>query len=110
MDPVVKSAYIGAIATLAAAVLGLGGQAISKGASDRAADQPAATASAVLPPGRCASMIREVRKLPRADPRLAAELAPSGDARLPSLWSVDEIRQCGGVEPERLLEGPLAKP
>ena len=55
-------------------------------------------------------MIREVRQLPRADPELAAELADDGDARLPSLWSVDEIRQCGGVEPERLLEGTLAEP
>ena len=99
MDPVVKSAYVGAIATLAAAVIGLGGQAISKGASDRAADAVRRSGERGAAPGRCASMIREVRELPRADPKLVAELALSGDARLPSLWSVDEIRQCGGVEP-----------
>jgi hypothetical protein len=53
-------------------------------------------------------MIREVRQLPRADPQLAAVLARAGRAMLPSLWSIDEIKQCGGMDPERLLEGPLA--
>lgn len=108
MESTLRAAYITAVASIAAAVISLGGQAIAKGDSPSSDNSRAAAPQTEPPPGGCAAMIRAVRELPRSDPELAAELARSGDANLPSLWSVTQIEQCGGVAPERLLEGRLS--
>lgn len=102
------AACVSAIATIVAAVIGLAGQAISQRGTDSTSTTAERNRTATTPAKRCVAMVREVRQLPRSDPELAAELARGDPATLPSLWSVDEIAQCGGVEPETLLEGTLA--
>jgi hypothetical protein len=114
MDNAVKATWAGVLATLVAAVIGVAGQLVLDPKGPGGSGSPSAggqtSTAADTPPARCDAMIREVRRLPLGDPQLAAVLARAGRAALPSLWSTDEIRQCGGVEPETLLEGALAAP
>jgi hypothetical protein len=112
MDGALRAAWIGAIATVVSGVIGLAGVLIT--ASNGSGAAALGSTSSSTAPGssaraqRCLPMIREVRDLPRADPALAALLARTGRAHIPGLWDVDEVKRCGGVDPETLLEGSLA--
>jgi hypothetical protein len=111
MDVAVKAAWIAAVATVLAALIGLAGVLITRsdepGSRAATLTGPTTVTTSNASPARCMAMIREVRQLPVDDPELAAELAREGQARVPSLWGTDEIAQCGGVAPETLLEGSL---
>jgi hypothetical protein len=109
-----KGATISAAAAIVAALVTVGGQVLT--AEDAAppgvaAPSPPLVRDVASPrPPSCLELIREVRRLPHEDPRLARELSAPGDSRLPRLWNERTIRRCGGADPERVLElGPRSE-